>query len=238
MLDFYKPFGLQSFEDIQSIDFTLSYKNAQYTNEGKVDDTFHREAISDKMDILKKAIADVFADKKIFDASKIKITFDGNELVVDNNVEVNMETMLFNLSPMLCKKACRCNYMPLKYGIKEGSYYYHKSYLEKFYQWCDYLDFALLDEKLNLHMFSRAARRGLSVSTAGISTKYESWGESSLDLYITNLKLNLKDGTSITIPENSFSYQDLIFSGLYSKYEVVDDDEKTYMKSLKDFAKE
>lgn len=196
--EIYKPYGVDSIDDIESFEFDM--------NIGDKKKTFKKTKNNDNLRNLMDAIAKYVGNDDVFKSDKLDIKFHGNgvdgALSFDAANECDVRSYLTKISPLLCEGLCWNNINNIRMLSKnENGYRNNKS---TFADICRnyYYDNGNMPIKMYFYIKDALNMIGIEHNRLGYtapSNGYYSGSEFAMTAYITKLTLNMKNGHKVVI---------------------------------------
>lgn len=196
--DIYKPYGVDSIDDIESFEFDM--------NIGDKKKTFKKSKKNDNLRNLMHAIAKYIGNDDVFKSDKLDIKFQGKgvdgALSFDAAKECDVRSYLTKISPLLCEQLCLYNINTIKMLSKRES-----GYSDDKYKFADIRRHYCRDNgniPIKMYFYIKDALNMISVEhdRLGYEIPSERWRvahEYAMTAYITKLTLNMKDGRKVVI---------------------------------------
>lgn len=196
--DIYKPYGVDSIDDIESFEFDM--------NIGDKKKTFKKSKKNDNLRNLMDAIAKYIGNDDVFKSDKLDIKFRGNgvdgALSFDAAKECDVRSYLTKISPLLCEQLCLYNINTIEMLSKRES-----GYSDDKYKFADIRRHYCRDNgniPIKMYFYIKDALNMISVEHDRLgyeaSSKEFYYGrEFAMTAYITKLTLNMKDGRKVVI---------------------------------------
>lgn len=196
--EIYKPYGVDSIDDIESFEFEM--------NIGGKKKTFKKTKNNDNLHNLMDAIAKYVGNDDVFKSNKLDIKFSGKgvdgALSFDAANECDVRNYLTKISPLLCEQLCLNNINTVEMLAKsENGYRNDKStfsYICRNY----YHDNGNIPIKMYFYIKDALNMIGIEHNRLGYEAPpsgYYFGREFALTAYITKLTLNMKNGNKIVI---------------------------------------
>ena len=196
--DIYKPYGVDSIDDIESFEFDM--------NIGDKKKTFKKSKKNDNIRNLMDAIAKYIGNDDVFKSDKLDIKFLGKgvdgALSFDAAKECDVRSYLTKISPLLCEQLCLYNINTVEMLSKRESGYSDDKY--KFADICRHYcrDNGNIPIKMYFYIKDALNMIGVEHDRLGYDTsskEFYYWREFAMTAYITKLTLNMKDGRKVVI---------------------------------------
>ena len=196
--EIYKPYGVDSIDDIESFEFDM--------NIGDKKKTFKKTKNNDNLCNLMDAIAKYVGNDDVFKSDKLDIKFRGNgvdgALSFDGAKECDVRSFLTKISPLLCKELCWKNINSIKmlsknknsYGNNESTF----AHISRKY----YYDNGNMPIEMYFYIKDALNMIGIEHNRVGYtesSDRCYGISEFAMTAYITKLTLNMKDGRKVVI---------------------------------------
>ena len=196
--EIYKPYGVDSIDDIESFEFEM--------NIGGKKKTFKKTKNNDNLHNLMDAIAKYVGNDDVFKSNKLDIKFTGKgvdgALSFDATNECDVRSYLTKISPLLCEQLCLNNINTVEMLAKsENGYRNDKSTFSYIYR-NYYQDNGNIPIKMYFYIKDALNMIGIEHNRLGYEAPpsgYYFGREFALTAYITKLILNMKNGNKIVI---------------------------------------
>ena len=196
--EIYKPYGVDSIDDIESFEFDMKI--------GDKKKTFKKTKNNDNLHNLMDAIAKYVGNDDVFKSNKLDIKFSGKDvdgaLSFDAANECDVRSYLTKISPLLCEQLCWNNINTVEMLSKsENGYRNGKStfsYICRNY----YHDNGNIPIKMYFYIKDALNMIGIEHNRLGYEAPpsgYYFGREFAITAYITKLILNMKNGNKIVI---------------------------------------
>lgn len=196
--EIYKPYGVDSIDDIESFEFDM--------NIGDEKKTFKKTKNNDNLRNLMDAIAKYVGNDDVFKSEKLDIKFCGNgvdgALTFDAANECDVRSYLTKISPLLCEGLCWKNINNIRMLSKnENSYGNNKS---TFADICRKYYYDNGNMPIEMYFYIKDALNMIGIEHNRLGYESSSDGycvgrEFAMTAYITKLTLKMKVGHKVVI---------------------------------------
>ena len=196
--EIYKPYGVDSIDDIESFEFDM--------NIGDKKKTFKKTKKNDNLRNLMDAVAKYIGNDDVFKSDKLDIKFRGKgvdgALSFDAAKECDVRSYLTKISPLLCEQLCLYNINTVEMLSERENGYSSDKYTFANIRRQYYRDNGNIPIKMYFYIKDALNMIGVEHNRLGYessSKEFYYWREYAMTAYITKLTLNMKDGRKVVI---------------------------------------